>query len=120
MVERKRRRRIARLRVDVRDLLDRGSVDAFGVRATAQERKALTGPVDDRVMALQPIETEDDWKGNLDDAERDRLGMRANRKRGYDLMSDNARCNRTVVDGDNGGRSVLKTLGKRMPVGERE
>ena len=35
-------------------------------------------------------------------------------------MCDDARCNRTVVDGDNGSRSVLETLGKRVPIGERK
>ena len=55
MVEREPRRRRRRLFVLVEDVFDRRLVDAFAIRAAARERERLAGPVNDRVVAFQPV-----------------------------------------------------------------
>ena len=55
VVERKPRRRRRRLFVLIEDVFNSRLVDAFAIRAAARERERLAGPVNDRVVALQPI-----------------------------------------------------------------
>ena len=55
VVEREPRSRRRRLFVFIKDVFDGRLVDAFAIRAAARERERLAGPVNDRIVAFQPV-----------------------------------------------------------------
>ena len=55
VVERELRRRRRRPIVLVEDVFDCHLVDTFAIRAAARKRERLAGPVNDRIVAFQPV-----------------------------------------------------------------
>lgn len=89
--------------------------DRNGLRAsqtTTIEGEVLFAPVDVRIVALKPVESENDGITDGNDGEGDVFGVRGDAKVGDDILGDQPRGDGALIYGHDGDRYVFESTRK--------